>query len=192
MKFYFLLFCLVFVSCSEQATFPKYYEDLSKWRSDSATWDPALFQSDLMYSKTIHMPVMEAGVYGTPRYELNEVPKFEGLETTYEELPTDTGIWVSNHFFSKEGDERNEFFSISFLLHQVDTVAFSHNQRVVISRNFPDYLAQGYFQEGERKVEYLAIKTFDGDFYAIVNSRIFRGSKLRGRFVGNRLEVLEE
>lgn len=192
MKCYFPFLLLALFSCTDSATYPKYYQDLSGWREDSTKWDMALLQSDLMYSKMIQMPVMESGVYGTPRYELNDAPPFEGLETTYEEIPTDSGVWVSNHFLSKMGEERNEFFSISFLMHEIDTATFSHNQRAVVSRNFPDYLAQGFFKEGDKKVEYLAIKTFDGDFFAIVNSRIYRGSKLRGRFVGDRLEFLEE
>lgn len=171
---------------------PSYYQQLVIWRADSLSWDHEMLETDARYFELLPMPVMESGVYGTPRYDLHRLAPFEGLETTYEELRTDSGIWVSNYFFSKNEKEKAPFFSISFLMQQIDTVAFDHNQRVVISRNFPDYLCQGFFQENKRKVEYIAFQTYDGDFYALVNSRIFRGSKLRGRFVGDRLEVVEE
>ena len=60
------------------------------------------------------------------------------------------------------------FFQIIVL---TDTI--NNNQSLILSRNHPDYLGQGFFKTKNNRIDYLAFKTADNTAYAIINTKLF-------------------
>ncbi|HLT52514.1 MAG TPA: hypothetical protein VKZ97_01395, partial [Flavobacteriaceae bacterium] len=47
------------------------------------------------------------------------------------------------------------------------------NKSIAISRNHPDYLAQGFVKTKTQTIDYVAFTTAENTAYAIVNTRLF-------------------
>ena len=105
-----------------------------------------------------------------------------GLGYKHEEFALHNKTLLMNSFFVAENElNRNRlqgkkdevFFQIIVLTDTIDKENYALDQRVVVSRNHPDYLGQGFVATKELKIDYLAFQTAENTAYAIVNTRLF-------------------
>jgi hypothetical protein len=148
-------------------------------REDSTKWDKNNFVADTAsYSRT------KKGFFPVPKYDLVAPNSFSGLGSGFNrkgELVNGrkfvhSYFYVKNCLVNKEfiGDKEDElFFCIISLTDFIDEKEFNHLGATIISRNHPDYLAEGFIKTKDNNIQYSAFITGDRQSYAIVNSRIF-------------------
>ena len=85
-----------------------------------------------------------------------------------------------NSFFVATGEGMDDsesyneiYFHLLVLTDRIDTVNYTHASSIVISRNHPDYVGQGFYQTENNRIDYFAFTTQSGDSYAIINTRLF-------------------
>jgi hypothetical protein len=157
-------------------------------RQDPAKWDTSMFRSDLENLMDMNLP-FTSGVFPVPKYELQGEGSFKGLGNFgYPggegiELKVDDKSLLFNSFFVKKntineqyieaGNDDEVFFHIIVLTDFVDTVDYTHTMSEVVSRNHPDYIAQGFYKTSNNRIDYTAFITADRNAYAIVDMRLF-------------------
>jgi hypothetical protein len=149
-------------------------------REDSTKWDSKIIEIDsLGFSEGENF-----GFFPTPDYDLIGRNSFDGLGYggSFDGIVVNNRTFVYNDFYVLKcltndtyiGNRENEvFFVIIVMTDFIDTVDYSHMEANVISRNHPDYLANGCIKTKTNKIDYTAFITGDRREYAIVNSRIF-------------------
>ena len=195
MKNIVVILCLIIVGCSNVDKTSKVESDIDKtgWnnqkreqylnnRNDSTTWDNEMLNNDKQLIGVGELGPFELGVFPVPKYELLGNDSFKGLGNTNEDFKVGNKIVVMNSFFvaknevNKErlGDKDNEvFFQLLALTDTLDTENFNLNKSIAISRNHPDYVAQGFIKTKSNTVDYFAFDTAEGESYAIINTRLF-------------------
>lgn len=158
-------------------------------REDSSTWDQEMFQNDLNQTRPNAELPFTTGVFPTPEYNRIGKNSFKGVGNFAFPGGKDMELYVEgktilfNSFFAGKNrfnqaymdstDSSEVFFHILVLTDWVDTVNYSHLMSEVVSRNHPDYLAQGYYKTQNNRIDYTAFITADRNAYAIVNMRLF-------------------
>lgn len=163
-------------------------------RDDSSTWDSAMFQSDLelksFYPKDLPISM---GVFPTPRYDILGPSSFKGigmmgLSGGGDELRVAGKPILYSAFYINQSETAKAFvgtkkdrvfFQILVLTDSIDTVNYTHLHKLIVSRNHPDYIGEGFFQTRQNKIDYLAFHTVTQSSYAVVNLRTFDLSKGR-------------
>ncbi len=65
------------------------------------------------------------------------------------------------------------FFQIFVLTDMMDNENDKLTTNIVISRNHPDYLGQGFVKTKNNRIDYVAFTIAENESYAIINTRIF-------------------
>lgn len=151
-------------------------------RNNSTTWDNEMFNNDKQLIGIGEFGPFEIGVFPVPKYELLGNDSFKGLGSKGEDFKVDDKTVIMNSFFvAKNGinkkrlEDKNDdvFFQILVLTDTLDTENYNLNKNITISRNHPDYLAQGFVKTKSHTIDYLAFDTAERHSYAVVNTRIF-------------------
>ncbi|MBU2938301.1 hypothetical protein KO494_01995 [Lacinutrix sp. C3R15] len=151
-------------------------------RKDSTTWDQEKFENDKQFIGVGDFGPFELGAFPVPNYNLVGEGSFKGLATLYEELKLEDKNIIMNGFsIGKNELNKNRlkntkdevFFQILVLTDTIDTINYKLNQSIVISRNHPDYLGQGFIKTKNNRIDYLAFQTAENNAYAIINTRLF-------------------
>lgn len=151
-------------------------------RNDASTWDNEMLNNDKQMIGIGDFGPFELGVFPVPKYELLGNDSFKGLGSKGDTFKVGGKTVVMNSFFvaknniNKErlGDKHDEvFFHIIVLTDTLDTDNYKLNKNIAISRNHPDYLAQGFVKTKTTTIDYVAFTTAEGDAYAIINTRLF-------------------
>lgn len=151
-------------------------------RKDSTTWDQEKLKNDKQFIGIGDFGPFELGAFPVPNYNLIGEGSFKGLATLYEELKWKNkniimnGFSVGKNQLNKDRLKNSKdevFFQILVLTDTIDTINYKLNQSIVISRNHPDYLGQGFIKTKNNRIDYLAFQTAENNAYAIVNTRLF-------------------
>jgi len=183
-----ILFTLLIFSCSEEHTIVKAdnQNDWSKIKrleylkntTDSTTWDKELLEGDKQMIGLGDFGPFELGAFPVPRYELLGKESFKGVGSKLGEFQIKNKNLLMNSFFvakNKMNENRlrskksEMFFQILIL---TDTIR-DDNQSMILSRNHPDYLGQGFVKTKNNRIDYLAFQTLENNSYAIINTKIF-------------------
>lgn len=152
------------------------------YRNDSSTWDKEMLENDKQFIGIGDFGPFELGAFPVPNYDIIGEGSFKGMGTLYEEFQlNDKNILMNG--FSVGRNELNKgrlknmkdevFFQILVLTDTIDSVNYKLNQSIVISRNHPDYLGQGFIKTKNNRIDYFAFQTAENNSYAIINTRIF-------------------
>lgn len=195
--YWIMFFCIGCLGCSQENSSHTptdkreilfdYSTHLSN-RENPATWDSALYLSDRHDRGDYNLP-FTSGVFPVPKYDLHGEGSFKGLGNfgypggEGMELKIGDKTILFNSFFVKENtlneayldsEKKDEiFFHIVVLTDFVDTINYTHTMSEVVSRNHPDYIAQGFYKTLNDRIDYAAFITADRRAYAIVNMRLF-------------------
>jgi hypothetical protein len=192
-----MFFCIGCLGCSQEKSSHTpsdkreilfdYSTHLSN-RENPATWDSTIYANDLENIFAFDLP-FTSGVFPVPNYELLGEGSFKGVGNFG--YPGGEGMEIKlgdktilfNSFFVKKNtlneayvDSEKEdeiFFHIVVLTDFVDTTNYTHTMSEVVSRNHPDYIAQGFYKTLNDRIDYAAFLTADRRAYAIVNMRLF-------------------
>ncbi len=152
------------------------------YRNDTATWDLKMLENDKQQIGIGDLGPFEIGVFPVPNYDLIGKNSFKGLSTLYEQFQLGVKTIIMNGYAvgkselnrDRLGDQKDEvFFQILILTDTIDNVNYQLNQSVVISRNHPDYLGQGFITTKNNRIDFLAFHTAENNNYAIINTRLF-------------------
>lgn len=150
--------------------------------NDSTTWDYEMFESDRSITEIGDYGPFEIGTFPVPKYDLIGKGSFKGLGNFGETfiLKNKTlfmnSFFINNNEFNKtrlKGRKNDVFFQIIIATDTVDTINYNLTGSIVISRNHPDYLGQGFIKTKNNRIDYLAFQTPENNAYAIINTRIF-------------------
>lgn len=151
-------------------------------RKESATWDHDMLQSDGQDNLTEDFGPFELGVFPEPKYDLLGKGSFKGLGNQSGQFKIEAKDVLMNSFFIGENELNKErlkglkdevFFQILVLVDTLDHENFNLSKSIVISRNHPDYLGQGFIKTKWNRIDFMAFKTAEHASYAVVNTRIF-------------------
>ena len=195
MKKVLVILCLIIVGCSnaDKASKGESNEVNTVWnqqkreqyldsRNDSTTWDNEMLNNDKQMIGIGEFGPFELGVFPVPKYELLGNDSFKGLGSKGEDYQVGNKTVVMNSFFvgkneinKKRLEDKNDdvFFHILVLTDTLDTENYNLNKSIAISRNHPDYVAQGFVKTKTNTLDYFAFVTAEGDSYAIINTRLF-------------------
>ena len=185
-----ILVLAVFLACKNPS---KLENDSSIWnqqkreqylnnRNDSTSWDNEMLNRDKQLIGIGEFGPFEIGVFPVPKYELLGKDSFKGLGNKNEDFKVGDKTVVMNSFFvakndiNKErlGDKHSEvFFHLLVLTDTLDNENYNLNKNIAISRNHPDYVAQGFVKTKTNVIDYFAFDTAEGESYAIINTRLF-------------------
>ena len=185
-----LLLIILLISCTEHSSIKEINSSWSeqdratylKNRNDASTWDLEMFESDKQMIGIGDIGPFEIGVFPNPTYDLVGSGSFQGLTNKNEDFAFKNQHIVMNSFFVGKNElnkvllkdlEDEAFFQILVLSDTVDNENYQLNKSVTISRNHPDYLAQGFILTKQMRIDYVAFQTAEQNAYAIVNTRIF-------------------
>lgn len=157
-------------------------------RYDSTTWDKEQYLMDLEARSFLasNQP-FEVGVFPTPEYTLLGESSFGGVGTfgingDGDEKRIQDKTILYNTFYvgssaitqSFVGDKKERiFFHIVVLTDFIDTIEYTHQQKLAFSRNHPDYMGEGQYKTKNNTIQYLAFLGANQDSYAIINMRLF-------------------
>lgn len=187
----FLIIILVFSNCANQSAQPKSLDE--SWnkekrkqyinnRTDSTTWDQDLLEDDIENMLEEDYGPFEMGVFPVPKYNLLGEDSFKGIGNKFGQFKVKDKIVLMNSFFVREnalnqtrlkGMKDEVFFQVMVLTDTIDNENYNLAKALVLSRNHPDYLGQGFIKTKTNKIEYLAFITAENNAYAIINTRIF-------------------
>ncbi|WP_157358315.1 hypothetical protein [Winogradskyella sp. J14-2] len=195
MKRVIIFFCCISIGCSNVENNSKLESDEARtiWnqqkreqhlnnRNDKTTWDNQMLENDKQLIGIGEFGPFEIGVFPVPKYELLGKNSFKGLGNKTEDFKVGNKTVVMNSFFvakndinkKRLGDKHNDvFFQLLVLTDTLDTENYNLNKNIAISRNHPDYLAQGFVKTKTTTIDYVAFKTAEGGAYAIINTRLF-------------------
>lgn len=195
MKNIVVILCLIIVGCSNVDKNSKIESNIDKtgWnnlnrqqylsnRNDSTTWDNEMLDNDKQLIGVSELGPFELGVFPVPKYELLGKESFKGLGNKNEDFKVGDKTVVMNSFFVSKNEINKErldgkgnevFFQLLVLTDTLDTENYNLNKSIAISRNHPDYVAQGYVETKSNTVDYFAFDTAEGESYAIINTRLF-------------------
>lgn len=195
MKNIVVILSLIILGCSNVDKTSKIESDIDKtgWnnqkreqhlnnRNDSTTWDNEMLDNDKQLIGVGELGPFELGVFPVPKYELLGEGSFKGLGNTNKDFKAGNKTVVMNSFFvakndiNKErlGDKHSEvFFHLLVLTDTLDNENYNLNKNIAISRNHPDYVAQGFVKTKTNAIDYFAFDTAEGESYAIINTRLF-------------------
>lgn len=151
-------------------------------RNDSTTWDNEMLNNDKQMIGVGEFGPFELGVFPVPKYELLGNDSFKGLGSKGEDYKLGNKTVIMNSFFVAKNEINKErledknddvFFHILVLTDTIDTENYNLNKNITISRNHPDYVAQGFVKTKTNTLDYFAFVTAEGDSYAIINTRLF-------------------
>lgn len=158
-------------------------------RQDSTTWDLGMFQDDvqdLPEFAEVNFPI-NFGAYPVSDYKL-PYKDFRGMgnrgalsEKNKKKIEDKTILYNSfvvarnkfNEAYIGEKGDDEVFFQIIVLTDYIDTLRFSHTNSLVVSRDNPHLIGEGYFVTKNNKIDYVSFITAERDMYAIVNMRLF-------------------
>ncbi len=188
---FFLNIILVFSNCANRYEQPKSLDD--SWnkekreqhldnRNDSTTWNKDLLEDDIENMSDEDYGPFEMGVFPEPKYDLLGKDSFDGVGNKsgkYQMI--DRSILMNSFFVSENALNRDRlkgmknaiFFQILVLTDTIDNVNYNLANAVVVSRNHPDYLGQGFYKTKNNRIDYVAFTTAENETYAIINTRIF-------------------
>lgn len=195
MKKVFVILCFTIFNCSNADRNLKVKsDDVTKvWnqqnreqylsnRNDSTTWDNEMFNNDKQLLGIGELGPFEVGVFPAPKYELLGNDSFKGLGNKNEDFKVGDKTIVMNSFFIAKNEINQErlrgkgdevFFHLLVLTDTLDTENYNMNKSIAISRNHPDYVAQGFVKTKNNKIDYFAFNTAENNSYAIINTRLF-------------------
>lgn len=187
----FLTILLVVSGCSSTTSIVKPVDD--QWnhekrenhlnnRSDSTSWDKEMLADDARDIDDGDYGPFELGVFPQPEYDLIGKDSFKGLGNKFGQFQIKDKSIIMNSFFVREnalnkdrlkGRKDEVFFQVLVLTDTIDNENYELAKALVLSRNHPDYLGQGFIKTKTNKIEYLAFTTAENETYAIINTRIF-------------------
>lgn len=188
---YYLLLLLTVNSCSDhiekvqatkESTELKNLKQVLNNRNDSTTWDLAMFEMDKLFIEAGDFGPMSLGAFPVPKYELLGKDSFKGIGNNGEVVTLHGKKIVVNSFFVNRSqlnaaelkDRKDDvFFHILILTDTLDEVNDKLAQSIVVSRNHPDYIGQGFVQTKNNRIDYLSFLASERGAYAIVNTRLF-------------------
>ncbi|WP_335975961.1 hypothetical protein [Gaetbulibacter jejuensis] len=151
-------------------------------RNDSSTWDIKMLETDKQMIGIGDFGPFEIGVFPVPKYDLLGKDSFKGLGSKGENYQIGDKTVIMNSFFVADNEinkkrlngKNNEvFFQLLVLTDTLDTINYNLNKNIGISRNHPDYVAQGFVKTKENRIDYFAFDTAESNSYAIINTRLF-------------------
>lgn len=146
-------------------------------RMDSTAWDIQMLVDDQKEIMEGDFGPFELGIFPEPKYHLLGKNSFRGLGSKGGQFKVNDkniqmmSFFVGENTFNRErldGKKDEVFFHVMILTDTIDT-----NSSIVISRNHPDYLGQGFIKTKSHKIDYLAFVTAENNAYAIINTRLF-------------------
>lgn len=193
MKNIVLILFFLLINCSHSKKLSEVTKDGTTWnqqkreqylnnRNDSTTWDNEMLINDKQLIGIGEFGPFELGVFPVPKYELLGNDSFKGLGSKGKDYQVGNKTVIMSSFFvaknniNKErlDNKHNEvFFHLLVLTDTLDTENYNLNKNIAISRNHPDYLAQGFVKTKSHTIDYLAFDTAERHSYAVVNTRIF-------------------
>lgn len=187
----FLNILLVLSSCSNTTSVIKSEDNQWKHqkrenhlnnRNDSSTWDIKMLKQDQQDIDFGDSGPFQLGVFPQPKYDLIGKGSFKGVGVVAGQFEIKDRKIFMRSFFVKEnslnkarliGRKDEVFFQILVLTDTIDNVNYNLAHSVVLSRNHPDYLGQGFISTKDNRIDYVAFITAENNAYAIVNTRIF-------------------
>ncbi|EIJ39099.1 hypothetical protein JoomaDRAFT_2105 [Galbibacter orientalis DSM 19592] len=180
------LFIILLIACSKNQSVEKSNNKWSKTKrlkhinntKDSMTWDMEMLENDKQLIEIGDFGPFELGAYPVPKYSLLGEESFKGLGNKSGVFKLKDKTLLMNSFFigqnelnkNRLNNKKDEIFFQIIVL--TDTIN-NNNQSLVLSRNHPDYLGQGFFKTKNNRIDYLAFKTADNTAYAIINTKLF-------------------
>jgi len=193
LSIYFLitLLLLTFLQCSEKHPIvnprieddfwtPKKRQSFLKNRESPLTWDLEIIELNMEYIDDSPSGPFTEGVFPEPKYDLHG--NFEGIGNSSDQYSLEGKTILTNSFFFNKSvlNEKylsnlpNEvFFQIIVLTDTVDLINYNLASSIIISRNHPDYLGQGFYKTKGNRIDYSAFITAERQAFAIVNTRLF-------------------
>lgn len=150
--------------------------------NDSTTWNHQMLNNDKQMIGIGDLGPFKIGVFPVPNYDLLGNDSFKGIGNTNKNFKLGKKTLIMNSFFVAKNQLNKErlkekkdevFFQIIVLTDTLDTVNYNLNKSIAISRNHPDYVAQGFVKTKHNTIDYFAFKTIENETYAIVNTRLF-------------------
>lgn len=150
--------------------------------NDSTKWDYEMFNNDLIYVEEKTMNPIEFGVFPVAKYDLLGENSFKGLGSIGNSKKVKNKNLIYSAFYIKKNElnkdiliekKNNVFFNIIILTDTLDIKNYNLKSSMVISRNHPNYIGQGFVKTKFSKIDYTSFITIEGDSYAIVNMRLF-------------------
>lgn len=147
-------------------------------REQPATWDQKMLEEDVATAQFLQKEGLELGpmpfsAFPTPEYD--SIQPFFGVGGHTFRENTTLGPIRSTLFHYKASAEdttHRVFFQIIVADALPDSVEQAA-QYVIISRNHPNYLGQGFIKMPTETVEFVAVTTTQQQAFAIINSRLF-------------------
>lgn len=193
MKNIVLILFFLLINCNHSKKLSEVTEDGTTWnqqkreqylnnRNDSTSWDNEMLNNDKQLIGIGEFGPFEIGVFPVPKYELLGNDSFKGLGSKGEDFKVGNKTVIMNSFFvakneinKKRLEDKNDdiFFHILVLTDTLDTENYNLNKNIAISRNHPDYVAQGFVKTKTNTLDYFAFVTAEEDSYAIINTRLF-------------------
>ncbi|WP_426430910.1 hypothetical protein ACPX19_00765 [Winogradskyella sp. HB-48] len=193
MKNIVLILFFLLINCNHSNKLSEVTKDVTTWnqqkreqylnnRNDSTTWDNEMLNNDKQLIGIGEFGPFEIGVFPVPKYELLGNDSFKGLGSKGEDFTVVDRTVVMNSFFVAKNDMNKErldnkhnevFFHLLVLTDTLDTENYNLNKNIAISRNHPDYVAQGFVKTKTNTIDYFAFVTAEEDSYAIINTRLF-------------------
>lgn len=187
----FLNVLLVLSSCTQQST--EYKSDEKSWntqkrkmhlnnRNDSTAWDMKMLKDDREDIDFGNFGPFQLGVFPQPKYDLIGKGSFKGVGVVSGEFEVKNRTVLMRGFFVKEnalnkerlrGRNDDVFFQVIVLTDTIDNVNYNLAQSLVLSRNHPDYLGQGFIKTKTNNIEFMGFTTAEKEAYAIINTRVF-------------------
>tara|TARA_R110002049_G_C8969606_1_gene547396 strand:+ start:71 stop:811 length:741 start_codon:yes stop_codon:yes gene_type:complete len=186
--FYVVILVISTISCSEKKTINQNEWSESKRLdylhnvNDSTTWDLEMFERDKNDGDLEDLGPFVVGTFPVPKYDLLGKGSFIGLGNVGDKFKMKNKTLVMNSFFVKKNEfnksrlknRKDEiFFQIIISTDTIDNINYNLNGGIVISRNHPDYLGQGFIKTKNNRIDYVAFQTPENNAYAIINTRIF-------------------
>lgn len=149
---------------------------------DASTWDTELLEGDKQMAGFEDFGPFVLGAFPVPHYDLLGKGSFRGVGNKAAEFEVGPKNVMMNSFFVRNselnssrlnGREDEVFFQIITLTDISENESGEAAQSVVLSRNHPDYLGQGFFKTSNNKIDYVAFLTAENHSYAIVNTKLF-------------------
>ena len=183
-----LLFAMFIIGCSKKQLNEK-TDNRNTWSKakrfehikntkDSTTWNEEMLEDDKQLIGIGDFGPFELGAFPVPKYDLIVKESFKGLGNKSGEFKIQNKKLLMNSFFvaqnelnkSRLNDKKDEIFFQIIVL--TDTIS-SENQSLVLSRNHPDYIGQGFFKTKNNRIDYFAFQTAEKNAYAIINTKLF-------------------
>jgi len=190
MKYIRLVVCLISISLHgfSQDTI-KVWEQFQKQhlrnQEDSTTWSNELLQRDIgdSVSSRKSRPFV-IGAFPVPRYDLAGYFRYKGAGSKLGSYSNYQGKKLAYHYYFKNKTEATKdilngkasetFFIIITLVGGSDTTQDERGGSLMLSRNNPDVVCQGFFSaQNNDEVDYMAFITGNRSEFAVVNMKLF-------------------